>query len=81
MSDVTETRERLRYSMLVQWSDEDQAYLVTLPEWADRVLGPVTHGDTYEEAIQNGHEALEALIASAQQHQEPLPEPRVFVSV
>jgi antitoxin HicB len=53
---------------------------VTLPEWADRVLGPVTHGETYEEAIRNGHEALEALIASAQQHQEPLPEPRVFVA-
>jgi predicted RNase H-like HicB family nuclease len=80
MSDSSNIRDRLRYSMLVQWSDEDQAYLVTLPEWADRVLGPVTHGETYEEAIRNGHEALEALIASAQQHQEPLPEPRVFVA-
>lgn len=67
--------------MLVQWSDEDQAYLVTLPEWADHVLRPVTHGETYEEAIRNGHEAHEALIASAHKHQEPLPEPRVFLSV
>jgi antitoxin HicB len=73
--------ERLRYSMLVQWSEVDQAYLVTPPEWVDRVLGPVTHGDTYEEAIKNGHEALEALIASARKHQEPLPEPQVFASV
>lgn len=78
---MTDTTERLRYSMLVQWSDEDQAYLVTLPEWADRVLGPVTHGETFEEAIRNAYEALEALIASANKHQEPLPEPRVFVSV
>ena len=70
--------------MLVQWSDEDQAYLVTLPEWADHVLRPVTHGETYEEAIRNGHEALEALealIASAHKHQEPLTEPLVFLSV
>ena len=73
--------ERLRYSMLIQWSDEDDAYLVTLPEWADRVMGPVTHGDTYEEAIKNGHEALEALIASARKHQEALPDPQVFASV
>ena len=73
--------ERLRYSILIQWSDEDQAYLVTLPEWADRVLGPVTHGDTYEEAIKNGHEALEALIASARNHQEALPDPQVFATV
>ena len=66
------------YSMVIQWSDEDQAFLVTLPEWADRVLGPVTHGNTYEEAVQRGREALEALITSARTHNEPLPLPRTF---
>ncbi len=25
--------EKLHYSMVVQWSNDDQAYLVTLPEW------------------------------------------------
>jgi antitoxin HicB len=64
------------YAMLIQWSDEDQAFLVTLPDWEDRVLGPVSHGDSYEEALQNGKEALEALIASARKHGEPLPLPR-----
>src|SRR5437868_5864522 len=66
------------YSMLIQWSDEDQAYLVRLPDWerAKRVLGPVTHGDTYAEALEHGLEALEALIASAHKHNEPLPEPQ-----
>ena len=24
----------LHYSMLIEWSEEDQVYLVTLPEWA-----------------------------------------------
>ena len=70
----------LRYTMVIQWSDADQAYLVSLPEWADRVLGPVTHGESYEDAVKHGHEALEALIASAQKHQEPLPTPQVFVA-
>jgi antitoxin HicB len=73
--------ERLHYSMIVQWSPADQAYLVTLPEWDGRVFNPVTHGETYEEAIKNGRAALEALVASARKHGETLPEPRVFAEV
>ncbi|MBI3967058.1 MAG: type II toxin-antitoxin system HicB family antitoxin [Chloroflexi bacterium] len=67
--------------MLIQWSDADQAYLVTLPEWAGRVLGPVTHGDTYEEAVRNGRDALAALIASANKQGEPLPAPHLIAAV
>ncbi|MDP9373414.1 MAG: type II toxin-antitoxin system HicB family antitoxin [Chloroflexota bacterium] len=70
--------ERLRYSMIIAWSDEDRAYIVSLPEWGDLIH---THGDTYEEALQRGKELLEALVASRQQHGEPLPEPRVFAGV
>ena len=66
----------LHYSVLIQWSEEDQAYLVTLPEWEGQVLGPVTHGDTYEEALEHGKEALEALIAAARKHSEAAPRPR-----
>jgi len=73
--------EKLHYSIVVQWSNDDQAYLVTLPEWDGRVFNPVTHGDTYEEAMKNGHEALEALVASARKHGEALPEPLVFAGV
>ncbi len=65
--------EKLHYSMVIQWSNEDQAYLVTLPEWSDRVFNPVIHGDTYEEAIRHGHDALEAIVASARKHGEALP--------
>jgi antitoxin HicB len=70
--------ERFHYSMLVQWSEDDQAYLVTLPEWEGRVLNPVTHGETYQEAVEQAHEALTALVASARQHGEPLPEPGIL---
>jgi antitoxin HicB len=62
------------YSMRIEWSEEDQAFLVTLPEWAEQVIQPVTHGETYEEAVKNGHEALEMLIEDAQEDGEPLPE-------
>lgn len=67
--------------MRIQWSNEDQAYLVTLPEWADRTLGPVMHSDTYEEAVRNGRDALDTLIASARKHHEPLPPLRTVAGV
>ena len=73
--------ERSQYSMIVQWSPDDEAYVVSLPEWEGRVFNPVTHGKTYENAIKNGREALEALVASARKHGETLPQPRVFVAV
>ena len=67
------------YAMLIEWSDDDQAFLVTLPEWADHVNTPTTHGATYEEAATRGREALEDLIAMAQERGQPLPTPRVHV--
>ena len=70
----------LHYSMVIQWSDEDEAFLVMLPEWTGRVLGPVSHGATYEEAVKNGYEALEALITSATKHGEVLPAPQIFAA-
>ncbi len=70
----------LRYSMVIQWSDDDQAYVVSLPEWSSRVLNPVTHGGTHAEAVRNGTEAVEALIAAAEQGGEALPEPNVLAT-
>jgi len=48
-----------RYSMIVQWSDEDQLFLVTTPEFSELVIMPCTHGKTREEAIYNGKEVIE----------------------
>jgi antitoxin HicB len=69
----------LRYSMLIQWSEEDAAFLVTLPEWEGRVFNPVTHGDAYEEAVRNGRLALEDMVVLAVEHGEPLPAPRFLM--
>ena len=65
------------YSMLIDWSDEDSASLVTLPEWASRVNAPSTHGGAYEEAARNGAEVLELLIEVTRARGESLPEPVV----
>jgi antitoxin HicB len=69
-----------QYSMLIAWSPKDQAYLVSLPEWAPRLLNKiaVTHGATYEEAARHGQEVLETLIENAQDRGEPLPPPHLI---
>jgi predicted RNase H-like HicB family nuclease len=78
VTEMTNTNAtELRYAMVIEWSDEDEAFLVTLPEWADQVNTPTTHGATYEDAVRNGHEALRDLIALAQERGQPLPAPRV----
>ena len=71
----------MRYSMLIQWSPEDVAYLVSLPEWEGRVFNPVTHGDTYEEAAKQGVEALELIVASTLDDGQSLPEVAVYRSL
>jgi antitoxin HicB len=67
----------LPYPMIIACSERDQAYLVTLPEWADRVSMPAPHGCTYEEAARAGREVLEMLVEHAVADGEPLPPPRV----
>lgn len=64
-----------QYSMLIQWSDEDKLFLVTIPEFSDRVMMPCTHGKTREEAIRHGEEVIEMYLEIWQEEGEPIPEP------
>ncbi|MEM9216161.1 MAG: type II toxin-antitoxin system HicB family antitoxin [Cyanobacteria bacterium P01_F01_bin.150] len=50
----------LPYSMHIIWSHKDSCYLVHLPDFPEQFYR--THGDTYEEAAQNGREVLELLL-------------------
>jgi predicted RNase H-like HicB family nuclease len=60
------------YSIVIRWSDEDQAYLVILPEFGPQ---PQTHGETYEEALTHAQEVLDLLIETYQAEGWKLPEP------
>jgi predicted RNase H-like HicB family nuclease len=62
-----------RYSMSIQRSDEDQAYIVTVPE----LPGGWTHGATCEEAIKQGQDAIERWITAALADNELVSAPRV----
>ncbi len=73
--------ETLHYSIVIEWSVEDQVYVVVLPEWTDRYAMPVASGSTYEEAAARGRNALENYIRFAHEDGRPLPRPRVFAGV
>ena len=63
------------YTIIIQWSDEDQCYVVSLPEWGEYCH---THGKTYEQALTNAKEVLDLLIESASKNNETLPKPQLF---
>lgn len=71
-------KEMPHYSIIIEWSAADQAYVVILPEWADRYAMPVASGETYEEAAARGRNALESSIQFAREDGQPLPQPKVF---
>ncbi|NEO86624.1 MAG: type II toxin-antitoxin system HicB family antitoxin [Spirulina sp. SIO3F2] len=50
------------YTITIQWSDEDGCFVVVLPDFADRVMQPVTHGETYEMALQNAQDVMSLLV-------------------
>jgi antitoxin HicB len=77
MTKTTTPTNAYYYEMVIQWSDEDEAFLVSFPEWADYLEQPVTHGATYQEAARKGERVLENLIATAQHEGDPLPTPLV----
>ncbi|BAU07830.1 type II toxin-antitoxin system HicB family antitoxin [Fischerella thermalis CCMEE 5330] len=67
---------KFKYQMLIQWSVEDNCFLVGFPDFPGQRWR--THGDTYEEAVTNGIEALESLIMAYEATNEPLPQPTVY---
>lgn len=63
-----------RYSIVIKWSEDDQAYIARLPEFGNAL----THGDTYAEAARQGEELIESFIMWYEQDGKPLPEPHSF---
>ncbi|MFS8117296.1 MAG: type II toxin-antitoxin system HicB family antitoxin [Microcoleus sp.] len=66
---------KYRYTILIQWSEEDNCFVASLPEWRHFCH---THGDTYEQALKNAQEVLELLIESSEEEGKALPEPQTL---
>lgn len=63
-----------KYQMIIQWSNEDNCFLVGFPDFPNQKWR--SHGDTYNEALNNGIEALESLIMAYELSGDKLPEPK-----
>ncbi len=65
----------MKYSILIQWSEEDNAYIASLPEWGKYAR---THGKTYQEALDNAQEVLDDLVYAYTQENKSLPSPKLL---
>lgn len=63
-----------RYSLLIEWSDDDQLYLATVPE----LPGCRTHGASRGGALRKGEERSVGWLAVAAERGWDLPAPRAF---
>jgi predicted RNase H-like HicB family nuclease len=63
----------IQYSIIIQWSDRNDAYLANVPE----LPGCHTHGDTYQEALESALEVIELWIEAAEKDGLPIPPPKI----
>ena len=61
-----------KYEMIIYWSNEDQAYIVEVPE----LPGCMADGRTYQEAVSNAEEIIAEWIETAEELGRPIPNPR-----
>jgi antitoxin HicB len=69
---------KLKYRVHISWSEVDNCYVVELPEFANEIQRYFTHGDTYQEALDNAQEVLELLVESYQAEGHKLPQPQTL---
>jgi predicted RNase H-like HicB family nuclease len=66
-----ELEEASRYRIVIQWSEDDQLFLVSLPEFG----GVRSHGCTIVEAAERGVELAAEWIDAMRTLGEPIPAP------
>lgn len=63
---------KIRYEMIIYWSEEDQAFIVEVPE----LPGCMADGATYQEAVQNAEVIILEWIETAKELGRSIPEPK-----
>ncbi len=68
------SKMKIRYELIIYWSQEDQAFIVEVPELA----GCMADGKTYQEAVQNAEQIIQEWIETAQELGRPIPQSQEF---
>ena len=61
---------KIKYELIIYWSEVDQVFIVEVPE----LPGCVADGETYQEAVQNVEVIIHSWIETAQELGQPIPE-------
>ncbi len=64
--------EDIKYELIVYWSEDDDAYIVDVPE----LPGCMADGKTYNEAIQNALVVIEEWMETAKELGRSIPMPK-----
>lgn len=62
----------IKYEMVIYWSEEDQTFVVEVPE----LPGCMADGSTYQEAILNAEIVINEWIETAKEIGRPIPKPK-----
>jgi predicted RNase H-like HicB family nuclease len=60
------------YEMILWWSEDDDAFIVDVPE----LPGCMAHGKTRADAIRNAEDAIVFWIKTAKEDRQAIPEPK-----
>jgi len=61
-----------KYELIIYWSDEDERFIVEVPE----LPGCMADGITYEEAIKNAQHVIDEWIETARELGREIPKPK-----
>lgn len=62
------------YSIVIQWSEKDNCFVASLPEWNNLNA----QGNSYEEVLANAQVVLKSMVDLSVSQGESLPEPATF---
>ena len=62
----------IKYELIIYWSEEDQSFVVEVPE----LPGCMADGETYEQAVANAQQVIGEWIETARELGLPIPEPQ-----
>lgn len=62
----------IKYELIIYWSEEDQSFIVEVPE----LPGCMADGETYEQALANAQNVIAEWIETARETGRPVPVPR-----
>ncbi|WP_442499200.1 type II toxin-antitoxin system HicB family antitoxin [Methylobacter sp. sgz302048] len=61
-----------KYEMIIYWSEQDQSYIVEVPE----LPGCMADGNSYQEAVRNAEQVINEWMETAKELGRSIPEPK-----